>query len=91
MGQTEDLGIPKFLPWLPKPQQARLEAIVEREITKWVRRAERAPKRRRSDSKAGDVRGEFGDGGLHIGDTRNPLEQIARELHTGGADNLASY
>ena len=24
--------MPKFLPWLPKPQQARLEAIVEREI-----------------------------------------------------------
>jgi len=34
--------MPKFLPWLPKPQQARLEAIVEREIAKWVRRAERA-------------------------------------------------
>ncbi len=42
LGQTEDLGMPKFLPWLPKPQQAQLEAIVEREITKWVRRAERA-------------------------------------------------
>jgi hypothetical protein len=48
MGQTEDLGIPKFLPWLPKPQQARLEAIVERELTKWVRRAERAHKAKRS-------------------------------------------
>jgi hypothetical protein len=44
LGQTEDLGMPKFLPWLPKPQQARLEAIVEREITKGVRRAERAHK-----------------------------------------------
>jgi hypothetical protein len=36
--------MPKFLPWLPKPQQARLEAIVEREIAKWLRRAERAHK-----------------------------------------------
>jgi len=44
LGQTEDLGMPKFLPWLPKPQQARLEAIVEREIAKWLRRAERAHK-----------------------------------------------
>ena len=42
LGQTEDLGMPKFLPWLPKPQQARLEAIVERQIARWVRRAERA-------------------------------------------------
>ena len=48
LGQTEDLGMPKFLPWLPKPQQARLEAIVERELTRWVRRAERARKARRS-------------------------------------------
>jgi hypothetical protein len=48
LGQTEDLGMPKFLPWLPKPQQARLEAIVERELTKWVRRAERAHKAKRS-------------------------------------------
>ena len=46
--QNEDLGMPKFLPWLPRPQQARLEAIVEREITKWVTRAERARKAKRS-------------------------------------------
>jgi hypothetical protein len=39
LGQTEDLGIPKFLPWLPKAQQARLEAIVEREVAKSMRRA----------------------------------------------------
>jgi hypothetical protein len=51
LGQTEDLGMPKFLPWLPKPQQARLEAIVEREITKWVRRAERAQKAKQSKSR----------------------------------------
>jgi hypothetical protein len=48
LGQTEDLGMPKFLPWLPKPQQDRLEAIVERELTKWVRRAERAHKAKSS-------------------------------------------
>jgi hypothetical protein len=44
LGQSEDLGMPKFLPWMPKPQHDRLEAIVERELTKWVRRAERAHK-----------------------------------------------
>jgi hypothetical protein len=44
LGQTEDLGMPKFLPWLPKPQQDRLAAMIERELTKWVRRAERAHK-----------------------------------------------
>jgi hypothetical protein len=48
LGQTEDLGMPKFLPWLPKPQRVRLEAVVEREITKWVRRAERAHKAKSS-------------------------------------------
>jgi hypothetical protein len=53
LGQTEDLGIPKFLPWLPKPQQARLEAIVEREIARWVRRAERAKKAKSSKPSTG--------------------------------------
>jgi hypothetical protein len=42
LGEEGDLGMPKFLPWLPKPHQEPLEAIVERELTKWVRRAERA-------------------------------------------------
>ena len=44
LGQTEEMGMPKFLPWLPKAQQERLEAIIERELTRWVRRAERAPR-----------------------------------------------
>ena len=35
LGEKGDLGMPKFLPDLPKPQQDRLEAIVEREATKW--------------------------------------------------------
>jgi hypothetical protein len=42
LGQTDDLGMPKFLPWLPKPQQHRLEAIIEREVAKWLRSARRA-------------------------------------------------
>jgi hypothetical protein len=53
MGQTEELGMPRFLPWLPKPQQARLEAFVERELTKWVRRAERAHKSKQSKESKG--------------------------------------
>jgi hypothetical protein len=53
LGQTEDLGMPKFLPWLPKPRQAGLEAIVEREITKWVHRAERAHKTKNSKPSKG--------------------------------------
>lgn len=48
LGQNEDLGMPKFLPWLPKPQQDRLQAIVEREVTQWARRAERAHQAKRS-------------------------------------------
>jgi hypothetical protein len=31
LGQKGDLGMPKFLPYVPKPQQDRLEALVERE------------------------------------------------------------
>ena len=48
LGQTEELGMPKFLPWLPKAQQERLEALIERQLTTWVRRAERAHKTKRS-------------------------------------------
>jgi len=44
LGQTDDLGMPKFLPSLPKPYQDRLEAMVEREATKFWRRFERAHK-----------------------------------------------
>lgn len=42
LGQTEYLDMPKFLPTLPKPQQDRLEAMVEREAIKFWRRLERA-------------------------------------------------
>jgi len=44
LGEKGDLGMPKFLPDLPKPQQNRLEAMVEREATKFWRRAERVHK-----------------------------------------------
>ena len=48
LGQTEDLGMPKFLPPLPKPQQDRLEAMVERAATRFWRGVERAHKAKRS-------------------------------------------
>jgi hypothetical protein len=51
LGQTEDLGMPKFLPALPKPHQDRLEAMVEREATKFWRRIERAHKAKTSNRK----------------------------------------
>jgi len=48
LGQTEDLGMPRFLPALPKPQQDRLEAMVEREAMKFWRRVEAAHKAKSS-------------------------------------------
>jgi hypothetical protein len=42
LGQTEDLGMPKFLPWLPKPQRDRLEAMIKRGVIKSLRRNGRA-------------------------------------------------
>ena len=53
LGQTGDLGMPRFLPWLPKPQQDRLDAMVERELTRWVRRAQRAHEAKRSPASKG--------------------------------------
>lgn len=47
-GQKGDLGMPKFLPSLPKAQQDRLETFVEREATKFSRGVERAHKARHS-------------------------------------------
>jgi hypothetical protein len=40
--------MPKFLPSLPKPHQDRLEAMVEREATKFWRSAKRAHKAKTS-------------------------------------------
>jgi hypothetical protein len=42
LGEKGDLGMPQFLPDLPKPQRDRLEAMVEREATKFWRGVERA-------------------------------------------------
>jgi hypothetical protein len=46
LGESGDLGMPKFLPELPKPHQDRLQAIVEREATKFWQRVERTHKAR---------------------------------------------
>ena len=40
LGEQGDLGMPKFLPELPKRLQDRLEAIVDREATKFWRRVQ---------------------------------------------------
>jgi len=58
LGQTEDLGMPKFLPALPKPHQDRLEAMVEREATKFRRRIERASKAKTSKRKRTNTAGK---------------------------------
>ena len=62
LGQSEDLGMPKFLPWLPKPQQRRIEAIIEREVAKWVHRAERAHETKASKPSKGRKRTNAADG-----------------------------
>ena len=48
LGAKGELGMPKFLPDLPKPQRDRLEALVQREAMKVWRRVERAHKAKRS-------------------------------------------
>jgi hypothetical protein len=47
-GQKGELMLPKFLPDLPKREQDRLEAMVEREATKYWRSLERAHKAKTS-------------------------------------------
>jgi hypothetical protein len=46
LGQSEDLFMPRFLPWLPKPHQNRLQTLMDREVARWAGRAERDHKRR---------------------------------------------
>ena len=46
--EKDNVGMPRFLPDLPKPQQARLQAIVEREALKFWRDVERAHKAKTS-------------------------------------------
>jgi hypothetical protein len=48
LGQAAYLDLPRFLPTLPKPQQDRLEAMVERETIKFWRSLERAHKAKTS-------------------------------------------
>ncbi len=57
LGEQGDLGMPKFLPELPKPYQDRLEAMVEREVTKFWRRIGRARKAKTSKRKRAKVAG----------------------------------
>jgi hypothetical protein len=61
LGENGDLGMPKFLPELPKPHQDQLEAIVERETTKFWRRAERAHKAKASKPSKGGTRMKSSD------------------------------
>ena len=56
--EKDKVGMPRFLPDLPKPQQARLQAIVEREALKFWRSVEpahkaKASKRRKSTRDVG--------------------------------------
>ena len=44
LGEKGNLGMPKFLPDVPKPQQDRLEAFVERQALKFWRGVMRARK-----------------------------------------------
>ena len=55
-GQKGDLMLPKFLPDLPKRQQDRLEAIVEREALKFWKGIERAHKAKLSKKVKGRPR-----------------------------------
>jgi hypothetical protein len=48
LGQTKFSGLPKFIPMLPRPQEDRLEAMVEREAIKFWGRFERAHKAKTS-------------------------------------------
>jgi uncharacterized protein DUF6968 len=56
-GQKGDLMLPKFLPDLPKRQQDRLEAIVEREALKFWKGVERAHKAKSARRQAAKRKG----------------------------------
>lgn len=51
LGEEGDLGMPKFIPALPKPQKDRLQALVEREALRFWKSVERAHKARQSKSR----------------------------------------
>ena len=48
LDETGDLGMPKFLPELPRRERARLATLVEREAKRYWRRLERAHKAKSS-------------------------------------------
>ena len=48
LAEDGDLGMPKFIPDLPKPQKDRLQALVEREALRFWKSVERAHKPKRS-------------------------------------------
>jgi hypothetical protein len=50
LGQTGELGMPKFIPDVPQPLKKRLEAMVEREAVKFWKGVERAHKAKTSKS-----------------------------------------
>ena len=60
-GQKGELMLPKFLPDLPKRQQDRLEAIVEREAIKFWKGVERAHKAKTSTQSRGRKRAKAAD------------------------------
>jgi len=61
LGEQGDLGMPKFLPELPKPYQDRLEAIVDREATKFWRRAQGARRAKTAKASSGRKRTKTAD------------------------------
>jgi len=61
LGEQGNLGMPKFLPDLPKPQQHRIEAMVDRETTRFWLRVERAYKAKRSKKSTGRKRTKAAD------------------------------
>jgi hypothetical protein len=61
LGQTEWLFIPRFLPDLPKREQARLEAMVEREAIRFWSKFERAHKARAAKKAKGRKRSRMAD------------------------------
>jgi hypothetical protein len=48
LAEDGDLGMPKFIPDLPKPQKDRLQALVEREALRFWKSVERAHKAKRT-------------------------------------------
>lgn len=46
LGEPGDLGMPRFLPEVPRPMQRRIDAAVERELRHYVRAAARRMKQK---------------------------------------------